>query len=79
LRSNQVEAPFGTASAVTVGTGAADDQRVAVALKLMRRADVAEQGVQIYILKFDDAIAPFAHQVLMLRVAVVVLEKRPLA
>src|SRR5215471_4383035 len=71
--SDQVEASFRDARAVALGAGAADDERMPVHVEVVSPADVADDALDRRVLELDHLAAPLALQVLVLRIAVLVL------
>ena len=71
--SNQIQPPFSRPSSIAINANAADDQRVAVELELVLRRHFADGCFDVGMLKFDQPLALLAKQVLVLRIAVVVI------
>src|SRR5262249_33146788 len=73
----QIQPPFRHAGPVTVATDPLDDKGVPVGLKVVLPANLPDDRFNGRVLKFDHLPALLAVQVLVLRVAVVVLVKGP--
>jgi hypothetical protein len=75
LELNQVQAPFRRAGAIAFQTNAANDERVPQKLELIVRGHLAKGSFDVRMLKLDHFTALLAHEMLVLRIPVIVFEK----
>src|SRR5262249_6999481 len=71
--SDQIQPPLCHSRSIALGTNAADHESVADGLKAVLGTDFLDRGFDAVMLEFDHFLAVFADQVLVLRVAVIVL------